>query len=163
MDIHRLNRMMNIRLSMMAINAQQPSMCAAQSRSCRSDSLQKHCCGVVVEWTPRLWSSGDQELPSRLVLASPEEMAQLLGHGKIWRRAGERYAAWCTQYPRLAGSRAMSRNCDDVLVGYGDADFVRLTALLQWLVDNPNSGLYLRQLPLEDVGGSGRAAVSFRI
>jgi hypothetical protein len=107
--------------------------------------------GGTVEWTPRRWSSGDQELPSRLVLASPEDMAQVLGHGKIWRRARERYAAWCRQFPRLAGSRAVARHCDDVLVGYGDADFARLSTLLQWLVDNPNSGRYLRQLPLADV------------
>jgi hypothetical protein len=90
-------------------------------------------------------------LPSRLVLAKPEDMAQALGHGESWSRAARRYAAWRVQFPSLAGSRAVARNCDDVLVGYGDADFVRLTALLQWLVDNPNSGLYLRQLPLADV------------
>jgi len=107
--------------------------------------------GGTVEWTPRRWSSGDQELPSRLVLASPEEMAQILGHDKSWSRAGERYAAWCTQFPRLAGSRAVARNCDDVFIGYSDADFIRLTTLLQWLVDYPNSNLYLRQLPVADV------------
>ena len=99
----------------------------------------------------RRWASGDQELPSRLVLASPEEMAQVLGHDKSWSRAGERYAAWCTQFPLLAGSRAVARNCDDVFIGYSDADFVRLTTLLQWLVDYPNSNLYLRQLPVADV------------
>lgn len=112
---------------------------------------QLNAAGGTVEWTPRRWTSGDQELPSRLVLANPEEMAQVLGHGKSWSRAGERYAAWCAQFPRLAGSRAVARNCDDVLVGYGDVDFIRLTALLQWLVDNPSSGLYLRQLPVADV------------
>jgi hypothetical protein len=112
---------------------------------------QWNVAGGTVEWTPRRWSSGDQELPSRLVLAKPEDMAQALGHGESWSRAARRYAAWRVQFPSLAGSRAVARNCDDVLVGYGDADFVRLTALLQWLVDNPNSGLYLRQLPLADV------------
>ncbi len=105
----------------------------------------------TVEWSPRRWSSGDQELPSRLVLANPEEMAHVLGHGKTWSRARGRYATWCAQFPRLAGSREMVRNCDDVLAGYSDADFIRLTALLQWLVDNSDSGLYLRQLPVADV------------
>ncbi|OGB27200.1 MAG: hypothetical protein A3I66_11650 [Burkholderiales bacterium RIFCSPLOWO2_02_FULL_57_36] len=105
----------------------------------------------AVEWAPRRWSSGDQELPSRLVLANPEEMARLLGCGKVWGRARERYADWSTRFPRLSGSGALARVCDQVLIGYDDADFVRLTALLQWLVDNPNSGLYLRQLPVVGV------------
>lgn len=105
----------------------------------------------TVEWAPRRWSSGDQELPSRLVLATPEEMARALGHDKSWSRAGERYAAWCVRFPCLIGSRAVTRICDEVLLGYDDADFIRLTTLLQWLVDNPRSGLYLRQLPVADV------------
>jgi hypothetical protein len=105
----------------------------------------------TVEWTPRRWSSGDQELPSRLALANSEEMALLLGYGKVWRRARERYADWCARFPRLAGSRALARLCDEVLIGYDDADFIRLTSLLQWLVENPSSGLYLRQLPVVGV------------
>jgi hypothetical protein len=105
----------------------------------------------TIEWTLRRWSSGDQELPSRLVLANPEEMADVLGHSKSWARVSERYAAWCAQFPRLTGSRVVARICDAVLIRYADADFIRLTALLQWLVENPSSGLYLRQLPVAGV------------
>jgi hypothetical protein len=106
----------------------------------------------TVEWTPRRWPSGDQELPSRLVLAKPEDMAQLLGYGESWSRAAKRYADWRMRFPSLAGSRAVARNCVDVLVGYScEVDFGRLTALMQWPVDNRNSRLYLRQLPLVDV------------
>lgn len=112
---------------------------------------QWNATGGTVEWVPRRWSSGDQELPSRLVLTNPEEMAQLLGHRENWCRALERYAAWCARFPRLIGSRAVARICDEVLLGYDDADFIRLTGLLQWLVNNPCSGLYLRQLPVADV------------
>lgn len=112
---------------------------------------QWNAAGGKIEWAPRRWSSGDQELPSRLVLANPEEMAQVLGRGVSWRRAGERYAAWCLQFPSLIGSQAVARICDEVLVDYDDADFVRLTALMQWFVDNPRSGLYLRQLPVAGV------------
>lgn len=122
----------------------------------------RQCAGGTVEWTPRRWSSGDQELPSRLILAKPEDMAKALGHGESWSRAARRYGAWLVQFPSLAGSRAAARNCDDVLVGYGDADFVRLTALLQWLVDNPNSICASCHWRTWIPSGSGRAAVSFR-
>src|SRR4051794_22182227 len=100
------------------------------------------CCRRYRRMDASTLASGDQELPSRLVVASPEEMAQLLGYGKKWGRACERYTAYCARFPRLTGSRVLARICDEVLVGYDDPDFVRLTALLQWLVDNLNSGLY---------------------
>src|SRR6478672_892384 len=35
--------------------------------------------GCRVEWTARRWASGDQELPDRLVVPSPEAAAELLG------------------------------------------------------------------------------------
>jgi len=107
--------------------------------------------GGTVEWSPRRWSSGDQELPSRLVLDKPLEMAQFLGKEDSWVRSIDRYAAWCSQFPSLTGSRAVARICDEVLVRYDDADFVRLTSLLQWLIANRSSGLYLRQLPVAGV------------
>ncbi|WP_373377628.1 Wadjet anti-phage system protein JetD domain-containing protein [Cupriavidus nantongensis] len=107
--------------------------------------------GGTVEWNSRRWTSGDQELPARLVLASPLEMAQFLGRDASWVRSAARYAAWCSQFPGLAGSKAVARICDDVLIHYDDADFARLTKLLQWLVANRSSGLYLRQLPVADV------------
>jgi len=107
--------------------------------------------GGTVEWAPRRWSSGDQELPARLVLAGPQEVAKVLGHTEGWSQAQQRYAAWCGQFPLLQGSRAVTRNCDEVFTGYSEPDFLRLTALLQWFADHPRSGLYLRQLPVADV------------
>jgi hypothetical protein len=105
----------------------------------------------AVEWVSRRWSSGDQELPARLMVANPEAAAAVLGQMQAWERAKSRYARLCEQFPQLAGTRAVVRQCDDVLVGYRDDDFARLLCLLQWFRDNPHSGLYLRQLPVPDV------------
>lgn len=107
--------------------------------------------GGRVEWTTRRWSSGDQELPSRFIIETPAEMARFLDVGGKWERTSRRYFAWCVEFPRLEGARAISRICDDVLADYDDADFGRLTALLRWLLENRNSGLYLRQLPVVGV------------
>lgn len=104
-----------------------------------------------VEWVSRRWSSGDQELPTRLQVPSAEAAAAVLGQSTAWTRAKRRYAAWCQEFPQLVGSRAVARQCDEVLAGYSDADFDRLTCLLRWFAENPLSGLYLRQLPVPDV------------
>lgn len=104
-----------------------------------------------VEWASRRWSSGDQELPTRLVVPSAEAAAVFLGQKAAWDRAKHRYAQWCERFPQLAGSRAAARQSDVVLVEYSDEDFQRLNSLLQWFLDYPRSGLYLRQLPVPDV------------
>lgn len=104
-----------------------------------------------VQWASRRWSSGDQELPTRLVIPSAEAAADFLGQKSIWDRAKRRYAQWCDRFPQLAGSKAAARQSDTVLVEYSDEDFQRLNSLLQWFLDCPRSGLYLRQLPVPDV------------
>jgi hypothetical protein len=105
----------------------------------------------LVEWTSRRWSSGDQELPTRLVVPSADAAAAFLGQKTAWDRARSRYAQWCKRFPKLAGSKAAARQSDAVLVEYSDEDFQRLNSLLQWFLDYPHSGLYLRQLPVPDV------------
>jgi hypothetical protein len=107
--------------------------------------------GCALEWASRRWGSGDQELPQRLVVPNAEAAADLLGVTPAWERAKAKYAQWSEEFPRLSGSRVVARYCDDVLVGYSDADFTRLTRLLHWFVAHPTSGLYLRQLPVADV------------
>lgn len=105
----------------------------------------------TVEWASRRWSSGDQELPTRLVIPSADAAAVILGQKPGWERAKKRYTQWCEWFPHLAGSRAAARQCDAVLVDYSEEDFERFGRLLQWLLDNPRSALYLRQLPVPDV------------
>lgn len=104
-----------------------------------------------LEWASRGWSCSDQELPMRLVIPSAEAAADFLGQKAIWDRTKRRYAQWCEQFPQLAGSRAAARQNDIVLAEYSDEDFQRLNSLLQWFLDCPRSGLYLRQLPVPDV------------
>lgn len=107
--------------------------------------------GCSVEWAGRRWASGNQELPDRLVVPSPEAAADLLGQRTAWERGKQRCARICGEFPQLAGSRAIARRWDEVLAGYSEPDIERLLNLLRWLTENPRSGLYLRQLPVFDV------------
>lgn len=102
-----------------------------------------------VDWVERRWNQiGTQRLPSRLVLANADEIAECVGETDRWRRAMERGRIMLAFWPGLAASLA-SRYQD--LADYSDRDFSRLTSMLQWLTGNRNSGLYPRQVPLTGI------------
>jgi hypothetical protein len=104
-----------------------------------------------VEWVTRRWPSGEQSIPHRLVVPSAAAAAELLGIHAQWERLLARYALWRADFPELSAQSVVLRICDEVLGGYSDADFMRLMRLLSWLRANPCSGMYLRQLPVEDI------------
>lgn len=104
--------------------------------------------GEVV-WTDRRWPAlGTQSVPVRVILRDAVQVATWLGQAERWQRAGQRYAAMMERWPRLVGSLAKHF---DVLADYSEDDFRRLSAMLEWLESHPDSGLYLRQLPVVGV------------
>lgn len=104
-----------------------------------------------IAWEDRQRSRmGKQRIPDSIAFASAERVADALGQRNKWDRAVERYAQMTFRWPRLAKDTELSRNFD-VLANYSDEDYARLLSLLKWLERNPDSGLYLRQLPLESI------------
>lgn len=104
--------------------------------------------GVRLEWAERQWPRlGRQRVPERLVLASAEDVAQLVGHSKRWQRACDRSDRLTRAWPALSGQAVLGR-VFDALAHWTDDDFDRLVALLTWVGTHPGSGLYLRQLPV---------------
>jgi hypothetical protein len=99
-----------------------------------------------VQWQERQWFDlGRQQLPFRLVLQSPEEIAVWAGEARRWclartryHRVVERWQALTTNLPKHF----------DVLADYSEQDFERLTNMLAWLNEHPKSNLYPRQLPI---------------
>ncbi len=103
--------------------------------------------GGEVQWLERRWPRlGPQRLPSRLGVPSAGDVAAFVGEGVRFQRARERYEAITGEWPALSGA-ALARYFD-VLADYAPEDFRRLTLLITWLERNPNSGLYVRQLPI---------------
>ena len=102
-----------------------------------------------VNWVERRWRLvGHQRVPEALVLASPEDVASLVGHGARWRRAVARHTQMAQRWPSMANHASLARHFD-VLANYSEDDFATLTALVSWLHLNPDSGHSLRQLPVE--------------
>jgi hypothetical protein len=100
-------------------------------------------------WEERKWARmGAQQLPIGLVVSSASSVATLVGQAPRWNRANERYARMLGRWGRLTTGGALSSRFN-VLADYSELDFNRLITLLEWLDTNPNSNVYLRQLPVE--------------
>ncbi len=96
----------------------------------------------------RKWARlGAQELPVALSVSSAEDVARLVGQAPRWTRAKERYSQMMEKWPQLRDGGALAARFN-VLADYSEVDFGRLISLLDWLVQNPASSVYLRQLPV---------------
>lgn len=102
-----------------------------------------------ITWVERRWSGlGAQRLPESLVLHNPMQVVRWLGEAERWQRAERRYACMLERWPRLTGIAA---TYFDVLADYPEDDFHRLFSMLEWLEAHTDSGLYVRQLPVDGV------------
>lgn len=103
----------------------------------------------TLSWCERRWKTrGVQRLPEKLALRSPEDVALWIGESARWVRALSRYQTLTARWPLLA--QQLPRYFD-VLADYGDADFLRLVEMLNWINLNPKSNLYPRQIPVSGI------------
>ncbi|MBC7308341.1 MAG: hypothetical protein H5T80_15755, partial [Dietzia sp.] len=101
-------------------------------------------------WERRQWPSvGAQDVPERVVLATPAAVARFCGRERHWRTLAGRAEAMVARWGD--GVRPVLRRHARALAELADDDVARLTAVVDWLVAHPGSGLYLRQLPVEGV------------
>lgn len=107
-------------------------------------------------WGSRQWASlGRQSVPERLVLNTPADVARFCGRESHWNRITLRLSALIDlplpgNAPAFAAAAARSAGGMAELPA---ADFDRLLGVLDWLRSNPDSGLYIRQLPIRGVDG----------
>ena len=100
----------------------------------------------TLSWCERRWKAlGVQRLPEKLALRGPEDVAMWIGESARWERAQSRYRSLIARWPVVA--QQLPRYFD-VLADYSDADYQRLTEMLDWIASHPNSNLYPRQLPV---------------
>ncbi len=119
-------------------------------------------------WTERQWPGlGRQRLPERLTLTAPEQVALWLGQQERWATASGRAAAIrALLRPAAAPSPTTAApgggdeaptvepklaRLFDWLASVPDVELQRLLAVLRWLLAHPDSGLYVRQLPIPGI------------
>jgi len=123
----------------------------------------------LVEYVERNWPRlGSQQLPQRWVFRSPHDVAAELGEVGRWRQARERFDELVTRFePKAHGildgagadpsrsepsgwSQILSRSFD-LLADSGNQDFERLMLAMEWLRQHPDSGLFLREVPIAGI------------
>lgn len=112
-----------------------------------------------VEFAVRRWAGlGTQRLPTRLRLGSTGAAVEFVGGRAQFRRLQSRAASvldWlstvrATADPSTEDRRLVRAHLGD-LVALEESDFSRLLGVLDWLVAHPESGMYIRQLPIAGV------------
>lgn len=103
--------------------------------------------GQVI-FSARRWPAlGAQEVPTHVSFDSPAAVAAALGANEtsLWDIAGERFQERLKVWP----------DCEDALRriapwmgSAGQEDYARFVSVVDWVTSNPNSGLWLRQLPV---------------
>jgi len=114
----------------------------------------------VVRETHQMRGMGAQTMPGRIEFDSARAVAEFAGEVKAWDRVSARRSMLIERWPSLGEGPG---RIYDWLEKATDRDVERLVAVTQWVLNNPRSGLYLRQLPVAGVdtkwveGGQRRA------
>ena len=104
-----------------------------------------------VRWVDVQWLRvGNQRVPTHLEIPSSQALAAFAGENIRFERALERYAHCASLWPSLAGAPVLSR-AFDVFADYTETDFARLVRLVSWLLEHPDSGRALRELPVPGI------------
>ncbi|MCL2757057.1 MAG: DUF2220 family protein [Coriobacteriia bacterium] len=123
-----------------------------------------------IQWITREWSSvGRQEVPDRLVFTSPEDIAGFAHRksqwNKSWKRClalasrwNSRWRAQCLMPEQLYLCTTLDQNVAQVVgktllksSSLSDKDWDMLLLVLDWLLDNPETRVYVRQLPIRGI------------
>ena len=106
------------------------------------------CHGTLV-WNERRWRSlGTQSVPEKLILINFDIVAAWIGESERWTRAVGRFKLLVRLWTALLNVLPKHFN---VLADYNDSDFLNLCEVLSWLYLNPNSNLYIRQIPVAGI------------
>lgn len=107
---------------------------------------------VEVTWETRRWANlGTQSVPTRVTLSGPESIARFARRLEHWRAVSARAAAVLAALPSTPEVEATLRRRLAAVVGLDEDDAERLLGVLTWLRDHPDSGLFVRQLPIRGV------------
>lgn len=104
-----------------------------------------------VRWEDRQWPSlGRQRLPVSVTLDGPDAITAAAGFTEHWQMLQRR----CARLHRMDETPSWTTILTSTFRYWSaltDSDFDRLLTVLEWLRQNPSSGLLIRQLPIPGV------------
>jgi len=102
-----------------------------------------------LQWCVRDWPLlGRQQLPEKIIFSEVNEIVKWIGEEAFWQQLCARFKLLVQHWPPL------SKNIKyyyEALAAYSDLDFIHLQKALEWLIAHPDSGKYIRQLPLQNI------------
>jgi hypothetical protein len=105
---------------------------------------------LSVIWVQRAWARvGKQTVPDRVRADGPDALTSLVGEGERWRRWAGR-ASSLRRYLGIAIDGVLRTHLREI-GELGESDFERFIAAIDWLVQHPDSGLRLRELPIRGI------------
>lgn len=117
--------------------------------------------GARLNWESRQGGSvGSQRVPTGLVLQTPDQAAAFLDRSAHWKAAQNRCAelrSLLEGHARAPESAAVETVPDVLrrrmkkLTDLDRTEYLRLRDALSWLLENPTSGVYPRQMPIRGV------------
>jgi len=100
----------------------------------------------------RTWTRlGSQDVPERLRFGSAAEIAEFAGTTRHWQTVSTRVAALMDALGPSDTVTAAIRRRARAVASMEAVDVTRLHGVLRWLIEHPDSGLYIRQLPIRGV------------
>jgi len=91
---------------------------------------------------------GKHTIPYKLILKNPADAVMWIGETDRWSRAVDRYKKILQRWPVLVNNLHGYFN---VLADYDEPDFIRLYDILSWICAYPDSGFYIRQIPVTGI------------
>ncbi|MDR0308383.1 MAG: DUF2220 family protein [Coriobacteriales bacterium] len=127
-------------------------------------------CGSCVQWMIKEWKSvGRQEVPVKIALNSPEEIADFAGCKSQWNNSKKRSltlaehwnAEWRERTGLFSTRESLATIEDDLstairktiprLSELNNSDWNILLLVIGWLMAHPNINIYVRQLPIRGI------------
>lgn len=105
-------------------------------------------CGGQVIFASRRWPAlGAQDVPTHVSFDGPASISTVLGarETSLWSVAAARFLERRAAWPE---SEQALRRIAHWMGSVGREDYERFVSVVDWLTANPNSGLWLRQLPV---------------
>jgi len=102
-----------------------------------------------LRWCWRDWPVlGRQQLPEKIIFAHAGQVTSWLDTSVHWDHALRRVRSLVERWPQL---QHLAANYHELLAEYSPEDFESLQNVLTWFIQNPDSQLYARQLPIPGI------------
>lgn len=107
---------------------------------------------IEVLWETRRWSRvGEQRLPIRAKVSGPDAISRVAGTPREWRRWKKRAEQLMDVLPDTPEVRAAIASTGRAIGDLTQQDFERLLLTTKWLLKNPTSGVFIRELPIRGI------------